>query len=107
MGNGNNARSIGTAIAEVNTSEIGFQVAPNPAAQLVTVNFTAPEGASANLTLTDLSGRIVSATAIDCDFSGDYAQEINLKELDLKAGIYFVDLKIGATSFRQKVLINN
>lgn len=107
IGNGNNARSIGTAIAEVNTSEIGFQVAPNPANQLVTVNFTATEGARANLNLTDLSGRIVSATAIGCDFSGDYAQEINLKELDLKAGIYFVDLKIGATSYRQKLLVNN
>lgn len=91
-----------TAIAGVEElSTINLTIFPNPATDNINISFDA-EGGDYVVTLTDLSGRIVSTNNLT-NVSGTSTVAVNVS--DLKAGNYLVAVANGSSSFTKMVTI--
>ncbi len=85
-----------------NESAPGIQVFPNPANDNLTLTFNALSGAAA-VTITDLSGKIVSAESL-----GEVSQRtFNFDASNLENGVYMVTIQNGGDVYTQRVVVSH
>ena len=84
------------------TQEVAdFQIYPNPASDLVNIDFQGTGGNYA-VTITDLAGRTVATQNIE---NAEGAQHVAVAVNELKAGNYIVTIKTDGAVSTQKVVI--
>ena len=80
-------------------------VFPNPANEFVQINFNSVKGGLLNLNMIDLKGRVLLSKKIQSK-QGENKYILNLKEINLASGIYFVELKGKEKFLLQKLIIS-
>jgi len=78
-----------------------FRVYPNPANELVTVEYSVAQNDEAVLNLMDMTGRVVSSQKL---VNGDHATTA-LNVADIAAGVYYSDLRVNGTSVQKDKLV--
>jgi hypothetical protein len=78
-----------------------FRVYPNPATSSVTVEYTIADNDNADLTLIDMSGRVVLSQKL---VSGDHATT-TLNVAELASGLYYSDLRVNGLSVKKDKLV--
>ena len=82
---------------------LNFDVFPNPANDVVNINFETPSYAKAQVKITDMLGREIK-TIVDNNLSSG-AHEYSLNTNDFGKGVYLVTLKAGELSTVKKLII--
>ncbi|MEO6166619.1 MAG: galactose oxidase-like domain-containing protein [Chitinophagales bacterium] len=80
-----------------------FSIFPNPASQLVTVNYSLHEEQEVAVSITDLAGKRMASWSLGKQVTGNHFQNLNLK--DLNSGLYLLSLTIGEKEKRSKLVI--
>jgi PKD repeat protein len=87
------------------SADLNFSVYPNPIENNSLLRFALDKKEKIKITITDITGRIVSSIA-DNEFSaGDH--EMGLDQKTLKPGMYFVNLMINNRNYVKKIVIKN
>ncbi|MFK7924959.1 MAG: T9SS type A sorting domain-containing protein [Bacteroidia bacterium] len=92
----------GTGIEDVNQA-LGLQTAPNPFRGYTEISFELSESGAANISVYDMSGRMVSILANDYYAAG--AHKVDWQAQNLGAGIYIVKLSTQDGFMTQKVIL--
>ncbi len=94
--------NINIAAAGVNElNQVGMDVYPNPASDVVNVKFEG-KGGNYEIAITDLAGRTISTQNVE---NAEGAQNVAISVNDLKAGNYIVTVKTEGAVSTQKVVI--
>jgi hypothetical protein len=94
--------NINIAAAGVNElNQVGMDVYPNPASDVVNVKFEG-KGGNYEIAITDLAGRTISTQNVA---NAEGAQNVAISVNDLKAGNYIVTVKTEGAVSTQKVVI--
>lgn len=88
--------------AEVNGVKLGQNI-PNPASDVTAIAFELPSSSDVRLTVTDLSGKIVTTMAIGSKGAGKHT--INLDTQNMNAGVYFYTLEAGVNKLTKKMVV--
>lgn len=102
--NGFLLKSVVTGIAEVNESESSGKAYPNPFSDALKLEYSLKEESAVQITLYDISGRIMSTSSSSKFPSGDYVYEFDSDAIEVPAGIYFIRLRINDTDQNYKVV---
>lgn len=94
--------NINIAAAGVNElNQVGMDVYPNPASDVVNVKFEG-KGGNYEIAITDLAGRTISTQSVT---NAEGAQNVAISVNDLKAGNYIVTVKTEGAVSTQKVVV--
>lgn len=85
-------------------SNVMLKTYPNPATDLLQINFNSKKAELGEIRLMDMQGRILHSGAISINI-GDNRYDLNLKEKGIPAGAYLLKLKSGNKTHQQKVLV--
>jgi hypothetical protein len=78
-----------------------FRLYPNPSSTSVTVEYTVADNDNADLTLLDMSGRVILTQKL---VSGDHATT-TLNVAELASGLYYSDLRVNGLSVKKDKLV--
>ncbi|TNF50007.1 MAG: T9SS type A sorting domain-containing protein [Bacteroidetes bacterium] len=97
-------RLIDDPSANVNelTNTFGMSVYPNPANDLSNVSFELNNEADVNITVTDLSGKVVYTNALG---TVNGTQNVAINTTALNNGVYFVNLSVNGTVSSEKLVV--
>jgi 5-hydroxyisourate hydrolase-like protein (transthyretin family) len=99
---------LSTSTDEVLTESNGYilkQSVPNPAGDMVTIDFTVPRTTSISLTVFSSDGRIVAQPINNDTFlSGQHRLEFNVS--NLPNGIYFYNLRNAEVSITKAIVVD-
>ena len=79
-----------------------MSVYPNPANDLSNVSFELNNEADVNITVTDLSGKVVYTNALG---TVNGAQNVAINTTALNNGVYFVNLSVNGTVSSEKLVV--
>lgn len=80
-----------------------FSPTPNPSLKSVVVKYGLPEKTTVNLSLYDISGRVVKTLCSGTQEKGYY--KVDIKDNKLSKGIYFIKFKAGKFKATKKLII--
>jgi hypothetical protein len=80
----------------------GLVLAPNPAADYVTVNTSSKINETANFTITSVDGKVVHQSEMKV---GPIQQVVTINTSDFSSGMYLVKLQSGTNQLTQKLII--
>ena len=92
-----------TGTTVVDAASFKFDVTPNPAAGLTTINFELNESENVTIELYNVVGSLVSQVELDNLSTGAYTQNLNLD--NISAGVYMVSLRAGDKVATQKLVV--
>jgi PKD repeat protein len=92
-------------VDDILASTINFNVYPNPAEENTMVSFELLDNQKTDVALYDVFGRKVSSIFSGNLSAGEHQLPISKNE-ELAAGIYFVKLSIGESTFTKKLIVN-
>jgi len=95
----------GVGMNEADKAALGMSVYPNPASGLFSVSFFHSSSGNVKIELFDLTGKPVKVMQHNLP-SGEQTVKINIRELMLPEGIYFVRLNDGSSQSVSKLIIN-
>ena len=87
----------------VDPANFKFDVSPNPAAGLTTINFEIERTEDVKIELYNVVGSLVSQVELDNISAGTYTQNLNLA--NVSAGVYMVSLRAGDEVATQKLVV--
>lgn len=96
-----NGLNLGKAKIDAKLFEI--KTTPNPASDIVRIEYTLPEMASLNLGIYDVSGRLMKTITHGTQLKGTYFYNVDVK--DLAAGVYNVIMNSSKGSFSTKITV--
>lgn len=97
-----------TDISPVTMSDLSFENYPNPAIEYVYISFKLHNNSTVNLAVYDLKGNIVSRIISNEKRGyGKYVERININDLKIPSGVYFLRLDINNVSKVNKQIIVN
>lgn len=111
---GNNLYFDNMAVGTMNTSteeqlkpsDIRFEVYPNPFNQTADIHFETVNTSNVSITLMDIAGKQISQLLNEAQLeSGQHKVTIDKSSLNLKSGMYFINVKVGNSSFTHKVIL--
>lgn len=99
--------SIWSGITEEESVNLtSFESYPNPAKEELNVSFVLKAEAKVSLQLFDANARLVSEAINNKDLLiGEHSFTIDLRESNLKSGMYFLSLQVGDTKVTEKIII--
>lgn len=103
------ADAYGLADFTINTSINNYAnvsnavVYPNPASEIVTVNFALENADNFSIKIVDVTGKVVSQVASSNYNSG--LNNVNINIANLKAGVYFVNMNSNNTFFTERLIV--
>jgi hypothetical protein len=87
-------------------SEIAtLELYPNPAVDLLNVNYSLKENENVSITIYDIQGKIMTATTPVMQSSGKYVESIDME--DYLPGIYFMHITAGTTVITRKFVVTH
>ena len=92
---------LGQEVAVDNTFEL--KAYPNPASNLANVQYTLPNIADVNITVTSIFGQTVANYTLTRQPAG--INELDLNAQDLESGIYFIRMEANGTEVTEKLII--
>lgn len=93
-----------TGVQEINNTSSGIiSLSPNPSINQASLDYQLQDNASVTLSIVNSIGQLVSEKNIGNVNFGLHSETIDTN--NLAAGIYFVDLQIGANHYRQKLVV--
>jgi hypothetical protein len=81
-----------------------FKVYPNPARDVLQINYGAATASRGEIRLLDVQGRVVYSKAVGIA-AGDNRYDINLSSTGISAGSYVLKLQSGNTEQQVKVVV--
>lgn len=90
---------------ELETDGLKFKISPNPSADFLTLNFTAPMNSELFVELVDLNGKLIFATSKEMTNEGENTKEINISSIE--NGNYFLNVHLNEKVQAQKVIISH
>ena len=96
--------SIPTKIEDNRYNQLGFQIAPNPASDRITINYELNSQSNVSLSIYNLSGMAVK-NIIDNKSQSAGIQQQMVDISDLKSGIYLINFKSNNKTKTLKLLI--
>ncbi len=92
-----------TSTTNLNNEEIGLKTTPNPSNGVFNVSFKVTNRANLNITLTDITGKIVLSKTYN-NFTGNFNEQFTTK--NLATGNYTLKIQHGSKAFRSLLFIN-
>lgn len=90
-------------VSEFDADQFGLSVYPNPANDEVNISFTLSNEALVNVTVTDLTGKIVYTSNGENNVAGAHSMKINTSTFS--NGVYMVNFKANGEVSTQKIVI--
>jgi len=81
-------------------------VSPNPANENMSVSYNLTKSESINITLYDLTGRVIKSFVNETQSAGQFNFNINKAEINLSSGIYFLKISTPSGSMVEKLGFN-
>jgi hypothetical protein len=91
-------------ISEENNEFNSVAIFPNPTSTDVTISFDLATSSNATITLSDLSGKVISVSNMNNLATG--TNSANIQTTNLVAGIYYVTLEANGSIVTKKVIKN-
>jgi len=92
----------GTNTSDLLLEGVQVELAPNPAAQNVTIKIVSDRNLKAQLNLLSLEGRVLSTESISIRENGNF---VNLDISEFSAGFYLLQLRSGDKLITHKLII--
>jgi hypothetical protein len=83
-----------------------FSVYPNPANSNAVVQFTLASSSKIKITISNTIGQTLGVITNESFGEGKQMVVINMKDLDLSSGIYFVNLENGGSRSVKKIVVD-
>ncbi|MCZ4407218.1 T9SS type A sorting domain-containing protein [Cryomorphaceae bacterium 1068] len=83
----------------------GLTAYPNPSTDFVTIEYNLEKQGDVNITLTDITGRIVENKIFDNQPNGNFRVEFNTN--NYAAGIYLYNVSVSGQNHTGKIVVNN
>ena len=94
----------GSTNTQIPVTENYFKAYPNPASDVLQINYGAATGSRGEIRLLDMQGRIVYSKAVGIS-AGDNRYDINLSNTGISAGSYVLKLQSGNKEQQVKVVV--
>mgnify|MGYP001603063321 CR=1 FL=1 len=92
-----------TGLSEVSSNVNGIELAPNPTADLSKITFNLVRNANVNLTVMDVTGKVVQENNLGTLTKG--RQQAIIDASALENGFYFVNLRVGEELITRKISV--
>lgn len=86
-------------------SDIKFEVYPNPFNQTANVSFETQSKGAVKIDLMDIAGKHIATLSNEVKESGMHKLTIDRNTLNLKNGMYFIQVKVGDSGFTHKIVL--
>lgn len=94
-------------IADVSTNNFNSIVYPNPAVDNTILQYTLLEKSNVKISLTDIVGKTISVIANETQNAGTFQKQINISELNLSEGVYFVILQTNSGKAVHRIVVTS
>ena len=94
------------SIADYSTDNFNSIVYPNPVVGNTALQYTLKEKAQVKISMTDIVGKTISVLTNQSQAVGTYQQQINVAELDLSPGVYFVILETNTGRAVHRIVVS-
>lgn len=94
------------SIADYSNDNFNSTVYPNPAVDNSILQYTLKEKSQVKISMTDVVGKTISILADESQNVGTYQQQINISELDLSPGVYFVILQTNTGKAVHRIVVS-
>lgn len=95
----------GVGITENSNNKFNISTYPNPCVNDLMLNYTLTGTSAVKISVMDVIGKTLAVVADEVQVSGPKEQYINLREIQLSPGIYFVSLQVNKTIGMQKIVV--
>lgn len=95
---------------EPKSSEINFQIFPNPAIKNVTISYELESATHLNISITDSSGKLIKALLDNKQAAGEYHHIWDGKGdsgREVPAGVYLCKIQAGKEVYNKKIILSN
>lgn len=99
----NSDESLNVAENKTIVPTLAFSVSPNPASDFTQITYNLNSASRVNVTLRDLTGRIVAQQNEGLRMAGTNTTRVNLESLS--SGIYTITLSNGSTQYTSRVIV--
>lgn len=89
---------------EANTTDFGLKLYPNPTSTFTNVAFKLESASNVEITLRDITGKVVMNNTYGTLNSGDHFLELNVNEFS--NGFYFATITVGDKAITRKISVN-
>lgn len=93
------------SITDVSTNNFNSTVYPNPAIDNTILHYTLSEKSNVKISLTDIVGKTISVIANESQYAGTFQKQINVSDLNLSGGIYFVILQTNSGKAVHRIVV--
>ena len=87
------------------TSNINFEIAPNPFTKLTTINYSVPISGKVTISLYNSTGRLVNTLINENKRPGSYSLIIDNCKLKIPRGVYFLKYETGNNKSELKLIV--
>ena len=94
-----------TGINSLTTNDVLMTATPNPAIDLIEVNYKLPQTAYTTIELFDITGKRISTFVSGKETQGLHSFKINIQDNEIGKGTYLLQLISGESRFVQKIEI--
>ena len=94
------------SIADYSNHNFNSIVYPNPAVDNTILQYTLKEKSTLKITLTDIVGKIISVIADESQNVGTFQKQINVSELNLSDGVYFLILQTNSGKAVHRMVVS-
>jgi hypothetical protein len=109
LASGSNMRSTSATTGVTNENDLHnvrpqFSLYPNPVSDVLEISYETLSEESVNISVTDALGKHIYARDYTAGNTSDNRFLLNMKELDLQSGIYFITIRDGHHTITEKIL---
>ena len=96
-----------TGVNELSNSPLAFSLAPNPTVDNSSISYTLTNNTTVSMEVFNMVGEKVAVLENGMEQSGTHTRNINVAELNLNSGIYFIVLTAGQLSETRKLIVSS
>ncbi len=93
-------------VADVSNNNFNSVVYPNPVVDNTILQYTLSEKSQVNISLTDIVGKTISILADESQNAGTFQKQINISDLNLSDGVYFVILQTNSGKAVHRIVVS-
>jgi hypothetical protein len=101
---GSNQRVMSAGVSGQMNNDGDFGVYPNPVTNKAIIKYAASDNSKVNIDVYNLLGEHITGINADPAAAGTYEKEVDFSTLKIESGVYFVTVKVDATTYKQKII---